>query len=68
MAGEGEGEFDTLISTNDHSAPAVEDGISRLNGHPIEFESAIGGLHSVALTHLNGDRLIQKVVSRYAKV
>lgn len=57
----------TTVGTNDHSALAVEDGISHLNGHPIHLHSAIGGFHSTKLTHQNAGALIEQVVSRVRK-
>lgn len=52
------------VGTNDPSAPAVEDGISRLNGHPIQLKSPIGGLHSVRITQQNAAPLVEAEVAR----
>lgn len=62
-----EGELKTVIGTDDHSALSVEDGISHLHGGPITLNTAVGGFHSVALTHQSGDRIIQRVASRYVQ-
>lgn len=57
----------TTVGTNDHSALAVEDGISHFNGAPIHLHSAVGGFHGTKLTHQNAGALIDQVVSRVRK-
>jgi hypothetical protein len=59
-----EGESTAVISTDDPSAPSVEDGISRFDGSPIKLKSPIGGLHSVLQTRLNFDKLVDDVAQR----
>lgn len=54
----------TTVGTNDHSAVAVENGISHFNGAPIHLKSPIGGFHSTKLTHQNAGALIDLAVSR----
>lgn len=52
----------TTVGTADSSAPAVEDGISRITGGPVTLNSPIGGFHSVMLTHQNAEPLIKAAV------
>ncbi len=39
----------STILTKDHSALAVESGISQYDGSPIKLKSNVGGFHSLAL-------------------
>jgi hypothetical protein len=59
-----EGESSAVISTNDPSAPSVEDGISHLHGGPITLKSATGGFHSLLETRLNFDKLVEDVTQK----
>lgn len=54
-----EGPLSSVVSTDDPSAPAVEDGISHFNGAPIELHSNIGGFHSIAATAMHFDKLVE---------
>jgi len=55
-----------VVGTNMVYAPLIEDGISR-HGTPIQFKSAVGGAHSVALTVLNFDRIVANEAAKVAR-
>jgi hypothetical protein len=59
-----EGESAAVISTNDPSAPSVEDGISHLHGGPITLNSPTGGFHSVLQTRLGFEKLVEDVTQK----
>lgn len=50
------------IITNVEYAPFVEDGVNQHG--PMTVRSLVGGWHSVALTRINFDRLVDHVVNR----
>jgi hypothetical protein len=56
-----------VIGTNLVYAPLIEDGISGRTGQPLTLRSAVGGFHSVALTVLNFDRIVENEAAKAAK-
>ncbi len=53
-----------LISTNVEYAPYIEDGIGR---GPMTLRSAVGGFHSVALTRMGFQKIVDSEVAKVAK-
>lgn len=49
------------ITTKTEYAEAIEDGVGRYG--PMQVRSPVGGFHSVALTRMNFDRLVDHVLN-----
>lgn len=67
-----ESEWVSMIVTNVEYAPAIEEGRqqpyrtakgTQVTPQPIQFRSAVGGAHSVALTQAGWGRLVEQVVT-----
>ncbi len=55
-----------IIGTNLVYAPLIEDGISG-QGKPLTLRSQVGGFHSVALTALNFDKIVEAEAAKVAQ-
>jgi hypothetical protein len=57
-------EHEAKVSTKMFYARSIEDGVNMSNGTPINLDSPVGGFHSISLTRLGFQRLLDDVTKR----
>jgi hypothetical protein len=57
-------ENEAKTSTKMFYARSIEDGVNMSNGTPLNLDSPVGGFHSISLTRLGFQRLLDDVTKR----